>query len=276
MCPNPAIRKTGRLKRSRREGAEETVKKFPGEAWCGRIGRTRQPRQEICGKGRTLRRRGDMPDGTHNPACPERHAKSPQKVINMNDLEKMTSGAWLHAYKPEIFEALMRAEELVFRLNQLAPSRTAEREAILRRLLGRIGRRFTIHSPFRCDFGTQISIGEDFVGNFNLTILDEAPVEIGDHVFIGPNVSLYTVTHALCADQRNEGIMRSLPIRIGDDVWIGGDTVVLQGVTIGRGAVIGAGSVVRHDIPPQVVAAGNPCRVLRPITEADRIENALE
>lgn len=189
----------------------------------------------------------------------------------MNELEMMRAGRWLHAETPRIGEALLRAEELCFRLNRLSPSRREEREAIIRRLFGRVGRNITLHSPFHCDFGEQISVGDHFVGNFNLTILDEAPVTIGNHVYIGPDVGIYTVRHALLAEQRNEGIMQSLPVTIHDDVWIGGHATLLPGVTIGQGAVIGAGSVVTHDIPPQVVAAGNPCRVLHPVTEADRI-----
>lgn len=190
----------------------------------------------------------------------------------MDDLEKMRAGYWLRAITPQIGAALRRAEELCFRLNQLPPSRSEARETILRELFGHLGSGVILHSPFRCDFGTQISIGDGFVGNFNLTILDEAPVTIGNRVFIGPNTGIYTVNHALLPDQRNEGIMRSLPVTIGDDVWIGGNVVITQGVTIGEGAVIGAGSVVTRDIPAGVVAAGNPCRVLRPITEADRVE----
>ena len=189
----------------------------------------------------------------------------------MNDLEKMRSGRWLHAVTPEIGAALLRAEELCFRLNQLPPSRREERETIIRQLFGRVGKAPCLHSPFHCDFGTQISIGDHFVGNFHLTILDEAPVTIGNHVYIGPNVGIYTVHHALLADQRNEGIMQSRPVTIHDNVWIGGNVVILRGVTIGEGAVIGAGSVVTRDIPPRVIAAGNPSRVLRPLTEADRI-----
>ena len=193
----------------------------------------------------------------------------------MNELERMKAGCWLHAVCPSIGAELHRAEELCFRLNQLPPGRREEREAILRELFGHLGEGCTLHSPFHCDFGTQIRIGDGFVGNFNLTILDEAPVTIGDRVLIGPNVGIYTVNHALLPDQRAEGIMRSLPVRIGNDVWIGGHAVITQGVTIGDGAVIGAGSVVTHDIPPQVVAAGNPCRVLRPITDEDRIREVF-
>ena len=176
----------------------------------------------------------------------------------MGDLEKMKAGLWLHAICPEIGGALLRTEELVFRLNQLPPSRREEREAIIRQLFGHVGKSVCIHSPFHCDFGAQISVGDHFVGNFNLTILDEAPVTIGDHVFIGPNVGIYTVNHALLPDQRNAGIMRSLPIAIGNNVWIGGHTVVMQGVTIGDNTVIGAGSVVTHDIPAGVVAVPRP------------------
>lgn len=190
----------------------------------------------------------------------------------MNDLEKMKAGLWSHAAGPEIRRELERTREELFRFNQLPPSRAGERRQLLRSLFARFGEGSIIHSPFHCDFGAQISIGEGFVGNFNLTILDEAPVTIGDHVYIGPNVGIYTVAHALLPAQRNAGIMRSQPVTIGDNVWIGGSTVILQGVTIGPGTVIGAGSVVTHDIPAGVVAYGNPCRVVRPITAEDRVE----
>lgn len=193
----------------------------------------------------------------------------------MDDLEKMTSGAWLRAVTPQIGDALRRAAELVFRLNALPPSQQQPRDAILRQLLGSLGTPYCILSPFYCDFGTQITIGDHFYGNFNLTILDEAPVIIGSHVYIGPNVGIYTVNHALLPEQRNEGIMRSRPVTIGDNVWIGGGVTITQGVTIGDGAVIGAGSVVTRDIPAGVIAAGNPCRVLRPLTESDRIDEML-
>ena len=165
----------------------------------------------------------------------------------MGDLEKMKAGLWLHAICPEIGGALLRTEELVFRLNQLPPSRREEREAIIRQLFGHVGKSVCIHSPFHCDFGAQISVGDHFVGNFNLTILDEAPVTIGDRVLIGPNVGIYTVNHALLPDQRAEGIMRSLPVTIGNDVWIGGHTVVTQGVADpGRFYVIARSAATRQ------------------------------
>lgn len=214
------------------------------------------------------------------PALDDGPEAFPKKTKTMNKeekLERMRSGAWLHAVDPEIGAELLRAEELCFRLNSLPPSRREERERIVRELFGRIGRSFVLHSPFRCDFGTQISVGEDFVGNFGLTILDEGPVTIGDRVFIGPDTDIYTVVHALLPDQRSAGIMRSRPVTIGNDVWIGGRVTILPGVTIGDGAVIGAGSVVVRDIPAGMLAAGNPCRPLRPVTERDRIaEEELE
>ena len=125
----------------------------------------------------------------------------------------------------------------------------------------------TIVSPFFCDYGYNIHIGANFFSNTNLTILDGAKVEIGDNVFIGPNVGIYTAEHHLNAAKRVEGIEFAYPISIGNDVWIGGGTTILAGVKIGDGSVIGAGSVVTKDIPEGVVAVGVPCRVLKKIEE---------
>ena len=126
-----------------------------------------------------------------------------------------------------------------------------------------MGRNVVILSPFFCDYGTQISIGDDTYINFNMTVLDEAPVTIGSHVFIGPGCSLLTAVHPLDALERNKGIEKALPITIGDNVWLGGNVTVLPGVTIGEGSVIGAGSVVTRSVPPHTVCAGNPARILR-------------
>lgn len=193
--------------------------------------------------------------------------------MKKDNLALLRSGVWMNGYTDDIFQVLTQCEEQCFLFNSLPPSHLDERKRIIKELLGETGERFIIHSPFHCDFGRNIRIGEDFIGNFNLTILDEASVNIGNHVFIGPNSTLCTITHALHADQRNAGIMRAKPITIEDNVWIASNVVVLPGVTIGKGAVIGAGSVVTKDIPPQMLAVGNPCRVIRPIEASDRVDD---
>ena len=124
--------------------------------------------------------------------------------------------------------------------------------------------------PFHCEYGSHIEIGEGFYANINCVMLDVGKITIGDHVLFGPNVSLYTAGHPIHPDSRNSGYEYGIPITIGDNVWIGGSCVVLPGVTIGSNCVIGAGSVVTKDIPDNSIAAGNPCRVLRQITEEDR------
>lgn len=186
-------------------------------------------------------------------------------IRNHADIQLMRSGEWMNGFTDEIGSALARCEDLCFRLNTTLPSKRREREAIAREIFGRIGSRFVLHSPFLCDFGFNIHIGENFTGNFNLTILDEADVIIGDNVFIGPNTTLCTVIHAYDAGERNSGIMRSAPIVIHDNVWIAANVVVLPGVTIGEGAIVGAGSVVTRDVDPASVVAGNPARFIRAV-----------
>lgn len=166
---------------------------------------------------------------------------------------------------PEVSAALGRCADLCFDLNGMRPSDCERRESLLRGLLGSTGERFTINSPFRCDFGFNIHIGENFVGNFNLTILDEAEVKIGDNVMIGPNCTIITINHDLQPEPRAKGLMQALPVTIGDNVWIASDVVILPGVTIGSDSVVGAGSVVTRDVPPGAVVAGNPAKVIKKI-----------
>ena len=169
--------------------------------------------------------------------------------------EKMLSGEWYDAVgNPELTAELMACRDKIHEFNRLHPRDTAN--ILLRSLIGHMGRNVVILSPFFCDYGTQISIGDDTYINFNLTVLDEAPVTIGSHVFIGPGCSLD-------AQERNKGIEKALPITIGDNVWLGGNVTVLPGVTIGEGAVVGAGSVVTRDVQPCTVVAGNPARIIR-------------
>lgn len=127
-----------------------------------------------------------------------------------------------------------------------------------------------MEAPFRCDYGYNIRVGKNFYANYNLTILDVGAVTIGDNVMVAPNMSIFTAGHPIHPQARNSGYEYGLPITIGDNVWIGGKAILLPGVTVGSDTVIGAGSVVGRDLPPNVVAVGNPCRVVREITAADR------
>ena len=169
----------------------------------------------------------------------------------------------------ELLAERLAAADMTYELNRLRPSQVAEREALFRRLFGKTGKVFSIVSPFFCDYGYNIETGENFFMNMNCVILDGAKVTFGDNVFVAPGCGFYTAGHPLDAERRNAGLEYALPIRIGNNVWIGAQVCVLPGVTIGDNSVIGAGSVVTKDIPSGVLAAGNPCRVIRPITEAD-------
>lgn len=177
-------------------------------------------------------------------------------------------------YDANFDEELLKDRDLCkaacYEYNRLPPARKAERAAILRRLLGKTGKEFLIEQPFFCDYGYNIEIGENFFMNVNGVILDGAKVTFGDDVFIAPNCGFYTAGHPLDAGQRKQGLEYAYPITIGNGVWIGAHVCVMPGVTIGDNTVIGGGSVVTKDIPANVVAVGNPCRVIRAITEADK------
>ena len=182
----------------------------------------------------------------------------------MTEKEKMLSGEWYDAASdPELLSELYACRDRIYELNRLHPRETATRDILLRSIIGHMGREVTILSPFFCDYGSHISIGDCTYINFNLTVLDEAPVTIGSHVFIGPGCSLLTAVHPLDVQERNKGIEKALPITIGDNVWLGGNVTVLPGVSIGEGSVIGAGSVVTRSVPPHTVCAGNPARIIR-------------
>lgn len=192
--------------------------------------------------------------------------------MNMKtEKEKAREGLLYDAnYDEELLHERAVCADATHELNQLRPSQTAEREALLRRLFGKCGKAFTIVSPFFCDYGYNIEIGENFFMNMNGIILDEAKVKFGDNVFIAPGCGFYTAGHPLDAERRNKGLEYAYPITVGNNVWIGAQVCVLPGVTIGDNVVIGAGSVVTKDIPANVLAAGNPCKVIREITEEDK------
>ena len=190
----------------------------------------------------------------------------------MTERERRLSGQLYDAGDETLTAARGRAKRLTWRYHQLDPTDWDSRTQILQELLGHLGEDSWIEPPFRCDYGTQISIGDHFFANYDCIFLDVAPITIGNRVMFGPRVCLYTAGHPLDAATRNTGLEFGKPIAIGDDVWLGGNVVVLPGVTIGAGTVVAAGSVVRRDLPPHVLAAGNPCQVLRSITEADRLK----
>ena len=178
-------------------------------------------------------------------------------------------------YNPDYERETAKCKKKCSAYNKLAPGAKKRRKKILRSLLGKTGELFEIMPPFWCDYGYNIEIGERFYANHNLIITDGAKVKFGSDVFIAPNCCFTTAEHPVHPEQRKRGWEIAKPITVGDNVWIGAGSVVLAGVTIGDGSVIGAGSVVTKSVPPGVVAAGVPCRVMRNITEADKTRYPL-
>ena len=179
--------------------------------------------------------------------------------------EKMLAGALYDASDPELILARRGARELLRSLNGSRDEEHDERQRILRALLGAVGSGVWIEPPFFCDYGRNIRLGDRVYFNFNCVILDPAAVTIGDDVFFGPNVQIYTATHPIDHVERKSGRELARPIEVGSDVWVGGGAILCPGVRVGARSVVGAGSVVTRDVPEGVVAAGNPCRVIRPL-----------
>lgn len=189
----------------------------------------------------------------------------------MTEWEKAQQGYLYDAnYDKHLLEERQKCADLCYEFNFCKPTDTTKQEKIIHQLLGEIKGSFVIIAPFYCDYGSNISIGQNFYANHNCTILDGAKVSFGDNVFIAPNCVISTSGHPIDVKQRNAGLEIALPITVGDNVWIGANVSILPGVTIGCNTVIGAGSVVNKDIPSGVIAVGNPCKVLRKITDADK------
>ena len=181
----------------------------------------------------------------------------------MTEREKMLAGQLYLAADPELIELRRRARALTRAFNATTEDESQLRHEILGQLFGHIGEKIEVEPPLRCDYGFNIRVGENFYANFGLVVLDCAEVIIGDNVLLGPNVQLYAASHPLEPEVRATLEELAAPVRIGSNVWIGGSAIVLPGVSIGDNTTIGAGSVVTRDIPANVVAVGNPCRVLR-------------
>ena len=174
-------------------------------------------------------------------------------------------------YDKDLLEQRTKAKELCYDFNNLRPSDEKGQKEILKKLLGKTKNNFIITAPFWCDYGYNIEVGEYFYSNHNLVILDGGKVTFGDNVFIAPNCGFYTAGHPIDWERRNQGLEYAYPIKVGNNVWIGADVHVMPGVSIGNNVVIGAGSIVVKDIPDNVVAMGNPCQVIRSITNEDKL-----
>lgn len=186
----------------------------------------------------------------------------------MTEKEKAQAGLlYNNNYDQELIRERTRCQSMCQKYNLLDVENAEERKSLLKQIIGQIGDGFCIEQPFRCDYGYNIQIGSHFYSNYNLIILDEAKVTIGDYVFLAPDCGIYTAGHPLDIEQRNSGLEYAKPVTIGDNVWIGGGVKIMPGVTIGSNVVIGAGSIVTKDIPSGVIAVGNPCRVIKRLDE---------
>ena len=177
--------------------------------------------------------------------------------------QKMLNGELYYSGVEELHNQLVHSKEMCYDFNQLRPKEVEKKKEIIKKLFKKTGENFYIESPFYCDYGFNITIGEDFYANHNLVILDVCEVKFGKNIYIGPNVGIYTAGHPINVEQRNSGLEYGKPITIGNNVWIGGNVCILPGVTIGDNVTIGAGAVVTKNIPSNVTAFGNPCKVFK-------------
>ena len=180
-----------------------------------------------------------------------------------SEKQKMLDEELYYSGVPELKNALLYSKEMCYDYNNLRPKELDKKKEILKKLLKKVGEEVYIESPFYCDYGFNITLGDNFYANHNLVILDVCEVTFGDNVFIGPNVGIYTAGHPIDVEMRNKGLEYGKKIKIGNNVWIGGSVCILPGVTIGDNVTIGGGSVVTKDIPSNVTAFGNPCKVYK-------------
>ncbi|AOM83957.1 sugar O-acetyltransferase [Salisediminibacterium beveridgei] len=185
----------------------------------------------------------------------------------LTEKEKMLAGEMYDSQDPQLVEERTRARRLIRAFNQSLETEGEKRTDILKELFKTTGEDLNIEPDFRCDYGSNIHIGENFYANFNCVILDVCDVRIGKNVMLGPAVQIYTATHPLGYIERNSGLENGKPVTIGDHVWLGGACVIMPGVTINDNAVVAAGAVVTKDVPANALVGGNPAKVLKLIDQ---------
>lgn len=181
----------------------------------------------------------------------------------MKEIEKLDAGEEYYFLDPEVAKRKARAARLCEEFNAIPSTDPDAQTAKAREILGSFGHNLSLQAPIHFDNGKNIHVGEDFLSNYNLTILDIARVNIGNHVMIGPNVDIYTVNHPETVEGRRKYLAQATPVTIGDDVWIGGRSVILPGVTIGNNVIVAAGAVVTHDVPDNCIVGGVPAKIIK-------------
>ena len=190
--------------------------------------------------------------------------------MGSNVKERMKSGRLYFCTDEELAREQLKCLDRLYDFNQTRPSEMEKRSALLKEILAEVGENCYVEPPLHANWGIHTHFGRNVYANFNLTLVDDTDIFVGDSVMFGPNVVVATAGHPIDPELRRKVAQFNVPVRIGSTVWIGAGAILLPGVTIGENSVIGAGSVVTHDIPPNVVAVGNPCRVLREISDRDR------
>ncbi len=185
----------------------------------------------------------------------------------MREIEKLDNGEWYYFLDEEVVQRKANAAKLCQEFNDISATEPEKQTAKIKEIFGSYGKNISVQSRFNCDCGKNIHVGNDFLSNYNLTILDIAPVNIGNNVMIGPNVDIYTVNHPMTAKGRREYMGKGFPVNIGNDVWIGGKVSIMPGVTIGNNVVVAAGAVVTKNVPDNSLVGGVPAKIIKQLSE---------
>lgn len=188
-------------------------------------------------------------------------------MVKVKEIEKLDNGDWYYFLDQDVVDRKARAAKLCQEFNQIPATEAEKQTAKIKEIFGSYGKNISVQSRFNCDYGKNIHVGNDFLSNYNLTILDVAPVNIGNNVMIGPNVDIYTVNHPMTAQGRRDYMGKGYPVTIGNDVWIGGKVSIVPGVTIGNNVVVAAGAVVTKDVPDNSLVGGVPAKVIKKLDE---------